>query len=165
MATERKTTQLQLRVSPSEKAAIARAAKREGTDISSYVLKRIIPNKNSDFQKLLTELNHTADRSYAFASLNGFLKSLRKHEFLQAVEEPTLSQLNEFDANYVAAMVEHAAHQKKLPAPKWTKTIQPLKNPFFGSELSKLHLYLLLSSPVAFRRRNIFIDATVGHRV
>jgi hypothetical protein len=35
----------------------------------------------------------------------------------------------------------------------------------FGSTLVSLRLYLLTHSPPPFRRRNIFIDATVGSSV
>jgi hypothetical protein len=40
-----------------------------------------------------------------------------------------------------------------------------LPQPVFGSELKALRLHLLTNSPPAFRRRNIFIDATLGDRV
>jgi hypothetical protein len=35
----------------------------------------------------------------------------------------------------------------------------------FGSDLQNLRLYLLTHSPPPFRRRNIFIDSTLGDRV
>jgi hypothetical protein len=41
----------------------------------------------------------------------------------------------------------------------------PLAEPVFGSDLMSLRLYLLTHSPAPFRRRNIFIDASVGFRV
>ena len=38
-----KSAQLQIRVSPAEKAAIERAAHRAGLDMSAYVLARVLP--------------------------------------------------------------------------------------------------------------------------
>jgi hypothetical protein len=35
----------------------------------------------------------------------------------------------------------------------------------FGTPIESLRLHLLTASPPAFRRRRIFIDATVGDRV
>ena len=43
--------------------------------------------------------------------------------------------------------------------------IAPLASPVFGSKLESLRLYLLTHSPPPFRRRNIFIDASIGARV
>jgi hypothetical protein len=52
-----------------------------------------------------------------------------------------------------------------LAIPEWTRSIAPLAEPVFGSELQSLRLYLLTHSPPPFRARNIFIDATLGDRV
>jgi hypothetical protein len=62
-------------------------------------------------------------------------------------------------------MVEVACAQRGIASPAWTRTIAPLTEPVFGSALMSLRLYLLTHSPAPFRRRNIFIDSTVGSRV
>jgi hypothetical protein len=67
--------------------------------------------------------------------------------------------------NYVAAMVEQAAAQRKRSAPAWTRNVVPLDEPWFATRLRGLRLHLLRASPVPFKRRNIFIDAGVGARV
>ena len=74
-------------------------------------------------------------------------------------------ELSPYLRNYVAAMVEQAAHQKNLPAPPWLCDIQPLEEPHFAAPLANLRLHLLRASPVPFRRRNIFVDSGVGSRV
>ncbi|MGH7310893.1 MAG: plasmid mobilization protein, partial [Candidatus Rokuibacteriota bacterium] len=43
MPASAKSAQLQIRVSPAEKAAIQRAARRAGLDMSAYVLTRVLP--------------------------------------------------------------------------------------------------------------------------
>ena len=65
----------------------------------------------------------------------------------------------------LAATVEHAAMQKHVAPPEWTREIEPLEEPVFGSALRSLREHLLFHAPIAFRRRNIFIDASVGARV
>jgi len=67
--------------------------------------------------------------------------------------------------NYVAAMVEQAAAQKNVLPPKWVRDVAPLDQPFFASELASLRLHLLCSSPVPFKRRNIFVDSSIGARI
>jgi len=52
-----------------------------------------------------------------------------------------------------------------VPGPPWPRATAPLAEPVFGSALMSLRLYLLTHSPAPFRRRNIFIDASVGSRV
>ena len=62
-------------------------------------------------------------------------------------------------------MVEYACARAGTPPPAWAGAIAPLAEPVFGSGLTSLRLHLLTRSPAPFRRRNIFIDATVGDRV
>ena len=62
-------------------------------------------------------------------------------------------------------MCETACNLRGLPAPAWTGKIEALAEPVFGSALPSLRLYLLTHSPASFRRRNIFIDSSVGAQV
>jgi hypothetical protein len=68
-------------------------------------------------------------------------------------------------ANTIAAMVEFACARRAIALPAWTGEIEPLAEPVFGSALQSLRLYLLKSSPAPFRRRNLFVDATLGSQV
>jgi hypothetical protein len=85
-------------------------------------------------------------------------------ELRDAIASPP-SRLTPYLANYVAAMTEYACAQKGLAPPSWTGATARLAEPVFGSKLMSLRLYLLTHSPAPFRRRNIFIDASVGSRV
>ncbi len=67
--------------------------------------------------------------------------------------------------NYVAAMVEQAAHMKRVRPPAWTARVEPLETPWFATSLESLRLHLLRASPVPFKRRNLFVDSAVGARV
>lgn len=167
MNKQAKTEQLQIRVTPQQKAEILACAKNVGEDMSSWVLRRVLPQQQEIFDSLLHDLYRESDndKSFVFAEISDFLNKLTKQNFKIALAEPPHATLSQYTANYVAAMIEHTANAKGWATPKWVRTIPPLKEPSFGTDLVSLRLYLLLHSPLAFRRRNIFIDATVGDRV
>jgi len=160
-----KTAQLQIRVSAAEKAAIQRAARRAGMDMSSYVLGRLLPRSGSRFQELTSACAAEVGGRFALAELNSFLSGLAAGELRDAVQTAPAARLPAIQANYLAAMVEYACARLSIGVPDWAGRIAPLANPVFGSELESLRLYLLTHSPPPFRRRNIFIDASIGARV
>jgi hypothetical protein len=41
----------------------------------------------------------------------------------------------------------------------------PLAEPYFATSLKSLREHLLVAAPIPFKRRNIFVDASVGARV
>jgi Protein of unknown function (DUF1778) len=160
-----KSAQLQIRVSPAEKSAIQRAARRAGMDMSAYVLARALPVPARRFQELTAACRDPGGERFALAELNSWLAGLGAGELRDAIASPPASGLTPYLANYVAAMVEYACARAGTPPPAWTRAIAPLAEPVFGSGLMSLRLHLLVRSPPPFRRRNIFIDATVGDRV
>jgi uncharacterized protein (DUF1778 family) len=160
-----KTQQLQIRVTPEQKAALARKARRAGQDVSSFVLSRALPAAAPRFSEILSALGATDQHRFALAELNELLTELAPREFEEVTGDADLRGLSPYLQNYVAAMVELAAHQKGTLPPAWTRSVQPLEEPYFASPLAGLRLHLLRASPVPFRRRNIFIDSSVGDRV
>jgi hypothetical protein len=61
---------------------------------------------------------------------------------------------------YVAALAEHLALGGKRIVPEWTRgPSRFLREPFFAGGLESLKAILLVESPLAFRRRLIFISA------
>jgi hypothetical protein len=157
---------LQIRVTATEKKLIGSAAARAGMDMSRWVLERALPSPLRRFQELTDALSDDhGNRRYVLAELNDFLSALTPVGFQRAVADPFITPLEPYLANYVAAMVETAAHMKGVPPPAWTLTIPSLSEPRFGSPLENLRLHLLVNSPPAFRRRNIFIDSSIGDRV
>jgi uncharacterized protein (DUF1778 family) len=165
MSTSPKTTQLQIRVSPAQKAAIQRAARRVGMDMSAYVLGRLLPAAALRFHELTAACAEETGARFALAELNSLLSGLDAGELQDAVASPPQPGLPAIQANYVAAMVEYACAQRGIAPPRWVLAIAPLASPFFGSELRSLRLHLLTHSPPPFRRRNIFIDASIGGQV
>jgi uncharacterized protein (DUF1778 family) len=161
-----KDQQLQIRVSAAQKATIQRAAAHAGMDMSRWVLGRLLPPAAEQFRELTAALaRNDASARYTLAELNDLLTNLGGKAFVAAVAEAPARAASAYLANYVAAMVETAAHTKGVQPPDWTATVPPLSRPAFASDLLGLRLHLLLSSPPAFRRRNIFIDASIGDRV
>ena len=61
---------------------------------------------------------------------------------------------------YAAALAEHLALSSRIPVPGWTEhPSRFLHEPFFAGGLESLKAILLVESPLAFRRRLIFISA------
>ena len=160
-----KIHQLQIRVTAAEKAAIQRAAALAGLDMSQWALARLLPSQPQRFRELTDALRNQAQRRYTLADLNDFLERLAADEFADTVRDRLPDGLDAYVANYVAAMVETAAHRKSVTPPSWVEAIAPLDEPVFGTPIESLRLHLLTASPPAFRRRRIFIDATIGDRV
>lgn len=160
-----KTAQLQIRVSPTQKAAIQRAARRAGMDMSTYVLQRVLPEAAGRFAEITAACAGADLPRFALAELNTLLSGLGATELRDAVAMPPARGLAPLQANYVAAMVESACANHGIAPPAWTRSIAPLVDPEFGSALKSLRLYLLASSPPPFRRRNIFVDAGIGSQV
>jgi hypothetical protein len=103
---------------------------------------------------------------FVLAELNDFLSDLTGEELPDAVEHADLVGLSPYLRNYVAAMVELASHQREVPPPFWVRDVEPLeRTPHFATSLAGLKLHLLRTAPVPFKRRNIFIDASLGDRV
>ena len=121
------------------------------------------------FLRVLRGLRGVDDHRYALAELNDLLTCWSRFELSAAVNAMgvpcEVGGLSPFLQNYVAAMVETAALRKKMLAPDWVRDVDPLSKPYFASSMKALRPYLLQCSPVLFKRRNLFVDATLGDRV
>ncbi len=133
--------------------------------VSQWVLSRAFPSQQQAFQKLVDQFKNSSNPKYILAEIHDLLSAASADEFELMVARPLPVSLTPFLANYVAAMVEYTAVKKKKNAPLWTREIPPLEQPVFGSDLESLKLHLLTHSPPPFRRRNLFIDSTIGQRV
>ena len=160
-----KTQQLQIRVSPLEKSAIRRQAERAGQDVSTYVLARVLPMGKSRFGEIVLGLADADQYRFWLAELSDLLADLAPVEFADTLRTGDLAALSPFLQNYVAAMVEHAAYQKAVEPPTWTREVEPLEEPYFATPLASLRVHLLTAAPVVFKRRNLFVDSSVGDRV
>jgi uncharacterized protein (DUF1778 family) len=160
-----KTEQLQIRVTPRQKAALKRLAAAAGRDVSSYVLSRLAPAEQDRFAALLRALASEEDPRFVLADLHDFLEGCTPAGFGEAVATAAVERLSPYLRNYVAAMVEVAASRKGVTPPRWVQDVMPLDSPAFATTLAGLRMHLLLSAPVPFKRRNLFVDSSVGSRV
>ena len=162
-----KTQQLQIRVTPEQKAKLKLLAKGSGQGVSTYVLSRALPEAQMLFDEIVRSLRDGVDQRFKLAELNDFLSSLSRTQLMGAVcaAPEGLWQLPPLIRNYVTAMVEQVAHQRKAAAPPWVRDVPPLDEPHFATPLKSLRLHLLRAAPVPFKRRNIYVDSAVGDRV
>ena len=160
-----KSQQLQVRVTPAQKSAIKRMAAGAGLDVSSYVLARVLPATRQRVEEHLDRLSDDSERRFALAELNDLLAALSGSELRDSLEGVDVTRLSSLDQNYVAAMVEQAAYMRGVTPPAWTARVRPLDTPYFTTPLASLRPHLLRASPVPFKRRNIFIDSSLGARV
>ena len=164
-----KGEQLQIRTTTAQKAALKRAAAAAGLDVSSYVLSRALPSREGQFEAIVQDLADATDHRFALAALNDLLTACPPVTFAATCELTprgvrAFHALTAFLQNYVAAMIEQAAHLKAVAPPDWTREVAPLPQPWFASTLRSLRQHLLVAAPVAFKRRNLFVDATIGDR-
>lgn len=160
-----KSEQLQIRVTAAEKARLRQLARRAGLDVSAYVLAQAMPPARERFQRTVTALRHESDQRYALAELSEILVPLGAGELERTVDAADVSGLSEFAQNYLAATVEYLCVKRGAALPSWTRAIAPLPEPWFATVMRSLRVHLLRSSPVAFKRRNLFIDAGPDARI
>ena len=159
-----KTAQIQIRISSQAKAELMRRARASGMDLTGWMLARLLPDEGLRLRGLLRDLATGEDPTFVLAELGSFLSSLGKSAFAAALELPPDARLDELRANQVAAMIETVAERLGVRPPQWVEEIPALPAPWFASNLTSVRLHLLTRSPPAFRRRNLFVDSTLGDR-
>ena len=163
MRKEEKNNFIQIRVSDREKKAILKSADRMGLDISSFILSKCLSPFEKEFLEITQKLHNIKKASFVLAELHDFLQSLGSPSLKEAVK--TNPDIEGYYGQYVAAMVETACDQKNILPPQWVNESKGLEAPVFGTDLKSLRFYLLTHSPIPFRKRNIFIDSTLGSRI
>jgi hypothetical protein len=114
------------------------------------------------FAEITKSIDQTDRIAYPLAELNDLLSGASGDE-IRGLPRPEIADL--YRRNYVTAMVEVAAHRAGVVPPPWTLDVPPLRTPVFIDDSLSLRLHLLTASPPPFRRRNIFIDSSIGDRV
>lgn len=160
-----KTAQVQIRVTPAQKRELERCARAAGLDLSSWMLGRLVPPRRAAFGSLVRALASQRDSSYVLAELGELLSTSERAELGAVVETLPMVRLDELAANQLAAMVETITTKQGVKAPAWVNDIEPLREPWFPTNLLSLRMHLLCNAPPAFKRRNIFVDSTFEDRV
>jgi len=89
--------------------------------------------------------------------LDEFYTDPARRQVMIADEPPTVGK---FEDAYLAAVAEHLARRWNLEIPSWVD--QPhrfLDRAYFAGGLESLKAILLAESPLAFRKRQIFVEA------
>lgn len=107
-------------------------------------------------------LSGPSDPSFALAAIHSLLSGFSAQQLREAAAALPLVQLSHYRASYLAAMAESAGDAQRLKAPAWTRPVEPLAAPIFGAALAALRPYLLTHSPAPLRRRDIFVDSSIG---
>src|SRR5262245_30263591 len=75
------------------------------------------------------------------------------------------TRIDELRDAYLGGVAEHLARRFDLPIPPWVdEPYRFLTKPFFAGGLESLKAILLVESPSAFRRRQIFVSANALSR-
>lgn len=165
MASAAKTAQLQVRISPAQKAEIVRRARAAGLDLSAFVLSKVVPETAGRFGALVRALSDRPRDPFVLAEVNELLSSARASSLRDMVNDLPSARLDSVSSNLLSAMIETRAAALGVHPPDWTRHVPPLDEPWFPTELLSVRLHLLCNSPPAFRRRNLFVDSTLGDRV
>lgn len=161
-----KSSQLQIRVSPEQKATIKRLADAAGQTLSQYVLAQVIPPTHAAFARVLADLTTPGGgHAAALTELGRLLAEAPAADFARDFASPEVFGLPATLQNYVAAMVERTAHERGLAPPGWVLQVPPLERPHFMWSLQSLRPHQIRVTPVAFKRRNLFFDPAGGPRV
>lgn len=159
-----KSAQLQIRVTPEQKRTMKRLARESATDMSSWILDRVLPPESLRFQALTGALARSEARPYALAEVEDYLRSLPVGAFARATSEAPRSPIDPATLNHLAGAIDRAAVKRGVAPPAWVKRVPASTTPTFGSRLKSARLHLLTNSPVAMRRRNVFVDASIDER-
>ena len=155
----RKTSQLQIRVSPEQKTALKRMAAEAGLNVSEFVLATVLPSSQAEFAARAKEIADRSRRPAALRELQDYLSGLAPDELKAAVSHIDMVELAPALQNYVAATVEQITREKGVPAPGWATAIPGLATPHFAWEPRSLRPHLMRITPGDFKRRNVFVDA------
>jgi len=89
--------------------------------------------------------------------LDEFYAADRRRRLAALAPEPV--RLSPIHDAYLAAVAEHLSLEYSLEVPGWSEDPgRVLDRPFFAGGMEGLKALLLVESPLAFRRRNIFVS-------
>jgi hypothetical protein len=153
-----KTSQLQIRVTPEQKAELKSLASSAGLNVSQYVLATVLPAHRHALADRTEAFAQANDRPSALSDLGAYLTGLAPSELSLAVSDIDVAELAPTLQSHVAAMVELVTRSVGLEPPGWAGRIQPQHRPHFARDLPSLRPHQMRVTPVPFKRRNLFID-------
>lgn len=152
-----KTSQLQIRISPSQKEVLKRMADQAGLSLSAYVLSRALPSARRELEARIDALRDHDDGESALRELMSYLRGLPDETYRDAVEAPIPAELPPVQKNLATAVVEREAGRRSMSPPAWAARVEPLSEPHFSWNLEALRPHLLRVAAPAFKRRRLFV--------
>ena len=159
-----KTSQLQIRVSLDQKDALKRLAAEAGQSVSEYVLATALPSAGVEFDQRIRAVRGARLSPKALSDLALYLSDLSVAEFEVATSSPDLTDLSALLRNYVAAAVEQEAGRRGVDPPSWTEGVEAMAEPSFAWRLPSLQPHLMRVTPLAYKRRNVFVASLHDQR-
>lgn len=89
--------------------------------------------------------------------LFNFVDAFRRRPRASLVAEPPAPEAPPRVRALFACVVEALCEKAGRPAPDWCAAIGPLPEPWFVSGVESLKAFAIVESPLAFRRRRIFV--------
>lgn len=160
-----RTCQLQIRLTPDEKAALKRRASAAGMTVSRYVLEHALPKTGREVGRMVADLSASPGAAHALRPLADLIEAIPGADFHEALADSALDDLEPVSRNHVAALVEQAAHGKGVDPPEWVDRVTPLDRPHFWWALPSLRPHQVRVTPVPFKRRGIFLDPASSRSV
>lgn len=154
-----KSAQLQIRISPAQKAALKRAAAAAGVSVSEFVLAKALPVVDTPLETWADAVRSGAGLLNTLSELELRLTELDDATLSEAIQFLDTAGLSDLQANCVAAAVEREARRRSLPAPAWTAAVRPMARPWFAWRLRSLRPHLMRISPVAYKRRGVYLPS------
>jgi hypothetical protein len=151
-----RTSQLQIRVSPEQKATLKRLAAVAGLNVSQYVLMRALPRDGDELIDALDRLRKGRDEGTALAALARILPGLDPEDLHASLGGSNLHAMPAPTQNRVAALVEWVAGARGIEPPVWTAAVRPLPKPHFRWHLESLRPYQARATRPTYKRRNLF---------
>lgn len=111
-----------------------------------------------------TKQNMSADSRWWKIYFYDFVDDFRFHKNLSAVAESFECDNDKFDA-LLASTVEALCAELNLETPVWTKNVSACDKPFFVAGFENLKATSIVESPLAYRKRKIFVTASFLQRV
>jgi len=154
-----KTSQLQIRVTEQEKAALRRLAAAANMTVSRYVLSQAIPSRARDLERIGQGLSGPpTDQASALQRLVDLVVETPPADYRQVLGGLSLEGLPPRMQNQVAAVVESGAQARGTEPPDWVDAVDPLPRPYFWWPLASLRPHQMRVAPVAYKKRGIFFD-------
>jgi hypothetical protein len=151
-----RTSQLQIRVSPEQKAALKRLAAAAGQNVSQYVLSQALPRSGDQLLRVLDELRGEDDCRPALATLARVLAGLGRDDLERSLDSWSVDGMTALTQNRVMALIEDLVASRGIEPPPSAATVAPLPRPHFRWTLDSLRPQQMRATRVVYKRRNLF---------